>query len=74
MIEPSPLTQEERETIAGLRRLAERWPKTLWVYCGSGFHVMKTGPGGERMMTRGGGTDPRFVVANLDIPQDGGDW
>lgn len=73
-MEPLPLTRDEQAAIASLQRLAKRWPKTLWVYCGSGFYVMKTGPRGERVMTQAGGTDPKFVVAQLDIPQDGGDW
>ena len=79
------LTREERLAIAALRRLATRWPKSLWLFTVSGvLHVMHVGPDGTRAEKpgtdyRGGypppsGYDPEYTLTTVDIPNDGGDW
>lgn len=74
MISPE-LTPEEKRAIAGLKRIAKKWPKTLWLFSASGtLCVMRTDDDGERAHTRGAGVDPDFVVETIQIPNDGGDW
>ena len=68
------LTKEEQDVINTLKRLAKRWPDSLWVFCGEGFNVMKMNEKGERAVTRNGGMDSAFVVATIDIDSDGGAW
>ena len=76
----NPLTQEEISAVEALRRTAETWPKSLWLYAAcEELCVMRVGPDGER--TRGDGTEgdpcgvhPGYVVAAIQIPVDGGDW
>lgn len=80
------LTDEERSALRSLRRLAKRWPKSLWLFSASGtLHVMRTGPNGKRVMRRdthlfaSGEADPevtdqRASIGTIDIPNDGGDW
>lgn len=75
IIEP---TDEERRAIATLRRLANRWPKTLWLFSASGqLNVMRLRQDGQKAM--GGdaprdAVDPDYSLATIDIPNDGGDW
>jgi len=40
----------------------------------SGMAALQAGPDGEPAMLPGGGVDPAFSVANVDIHADGGDW
>lgn len=73
------LTDDERKAIATLKRLAKRWPKTLWLFSASGtLTVMRYGPNGEQMIVgghlSGNGCDPNYIVDTIDIPNDGGDW
>lgn len=73
-IEP---TDEERRAIASLRRLAKRWPKSLWLFSGSGrLCVMRNGQDGRRVMTndKDGGADSDYCLATIAITNDGGDW
>lgn len=68
-------TPEERRAIASLKRLAKRWPKSLWLFSTSGsLHVMRRGPDGGHAHKSHGGVDPDYVLATIDIPNDGGDW
>lgn len=68
------LTDQERNAIASLQRLARRWPRSLeLVSMGGGLHVIRVG-------------DPRFgepeatvraeavIETIIGIPNDGGDW
>lgn len=70
--DPPELTVEERRAIAALRRLAKRWPKTLWLLLrdDGGLKVMRTGPDGKHVMMYGGWdgdeVDPAYVVAEVD--------
>lgn len=70
------LTVEEQRVIEDLKRIAKRWPRTLWLYSASGsLHVMRTGEDGEPVKKLAGdGVDPNYSVATIDIPNDGGDW
>lgn len=53
-MQPVLLTVEEERAIATLKRLAKRWPKTLWLYSGSGvLIVMRCGPDGKHAMLPG---------------------
>ena len=68
------LTPEERKAIAALKRLAKRWPYTLWVFSASGrLCVMRHGEEGHQHMPDGG-IDPTYCVDEIDIENDGGDW
>jgi len=73
MIEP---TKREKECIDALKKLARKWPKTIWLFSGSGtLCVMRTGENGEQITTSGGGMDQDFVLDTIrGIPNDGGDW
>jgi len=73
------LTKEERNAIASLKRLATRWPGTLWLFSASGtLCVMRKNDGGQHSM--GGanpsntGVDPDYIVDTINIENDGGDW
>ena len=78
------LTTEERAAVRALKRLARKWPRSLWLFSASGsLHVMKCGPGGERGAAAPGREtyaygkevyDPRRSVGTIGIPNDGGDW
>lgn len=71
-IEP---TAEERRAIATLHRLAKRWPESLWLFSASGtLCVMRRRQDGERACTSSGAADPDYVLATINIPNDGGDW
>ncbi len=73
------LTKEEKNAIASLKRLAKRWPETLWLLAADGsIHVMRKIENGEHAY--GGanpspsGLDPNYIVDTINIESDGGDW
>ena len=69
------ISKEEAEAIASLKRLAKRWPKSLWLFsAGGGLHVMRLQADGEKAVTPNGGMDPEYIVADIHIMNDGGDW
>lgn len=70
------LTKEEKNAIASLKRLAKRWPDSLWLFAGSGhLCVMRTDENGVAVHTvKGGGYDPDYLITTVDIPNEGGDW
>jgi len=75
------LSVEEQRAIAALKRLAKRWPQTLWLASMSGtLSVMVLGPTGEREYHPvtpegcGGGLNVAYRIDTIDIPNDGGDW
>ena len=69
------MTPDERLAVAALKRLAKRWPPTLWLFCdGNGLKVMRRGPDGERVTTPRGEMSQEAIVDVIDIPADGGDW
>lgn len=68
------LTTEERRAVASLKRLAKRWPETLWLFSASGaLTVMQRTADGERAR-KGEGYDDKYAVDTIAIPNDGGDW
>ena len=71
-----PPTKEERNAINTLKRLAKRWPKSLWLFSASGsLCVMRKGPDGEHVMGQFGGVDPNYELDSISgIDNDGGDW
>ena len=73
-MEPTP---EEKKAIASLKRLAKKWPKSLWLFSASGtLNVMRANEDGGAICTQGkySGVDPDYILASIDIPNDGGDW
>lgn len=69
------LTKEEKNAINTFKRLAKKWPDTLWLFSGSStLWVMRYGPDGKPVMTPDGGFDPDYCVVKIDIENDGGDW
>lgn len=79
-----PLTREEENAITTLKRLAKRWPKSLWLFSTDGaLLVMRKGEDGLSAHTEiifsgtgpspGGGLDRDYVVTAIDIENDGGE-
>ena len=73
------LSPEEEKAISSLRRVAKKWPKSLWLFSASGsLCVMRSGPDGEHVHVRGGqgeGMDKDYIVETIqNISNDGGDW
>ncbi len=76
-IEEQPLTDEEGRAIATLKRLAKKWPKSLWLFSANGsLNVMRKGDDGRPVHRRDtGSVDERYRVCRIDgISNDGGDW
>ena len=73
-----PLTKEEKNAIASLKRLATRWPRSLWLFSANGtLCVMRHDSLGNQPHVEhphGGGVDPEYIVGSADIDNDGGDW
>jgi len=68
-------TKEEAAAIRSLKRIAKKWPDTLWLFSANGtLCVMKKNDLGERAMLSTDGVDPDYLVDSVDIPNDGGDW
>ena len=75
MSEDLELTDEERKAVAALKRVAKRWPSSLWLFSASGsLLVMRYGPDGNPVHRENGTVDPELEVAQIDIPNDGGDF
>ena len=69
------ITKEEELAIKVLKRVAKKWPKSLWLFSASGtLCVMKKNADGQTMMLPTLGVDPDYVVDTIDIENDGGDW
>ena len=69
------LTTEEKKAITALKRVAAKWPQSLWLFSASGnLCVMRNGPDGNSVMRSNGGVDQDYKVDKIDIPNDGGDW
>ena len=69
------VTEDERKAINALKRVAKTWPKSLWLFSASGtLCVMRCGRDGEQVKLNTQGVDPDYVLARVDIPNDGGDW
>lgn len=69
------LTTEEKKAIRTLKRLAQNWPESLWLFSASAsLCIMKTDDCGDRIFLSNGGVDPDYVIDTINIPNDGGDW
>ena len=69
------ITNKEAKAIRALKRLAKDWPDGLWIFAnGESLTVLRVGPGGERMTCGCGGMDPAYMLDEVEIPCDGGDW
>jgi len=70
-----PLTKEERKAIAALKKVAENWPDTLWLFVGESFAVMKVDENGDQAMNKYGGVDQGYLVDTVfGFKYDGGAW
>lgn len=80
-----PLTKEEKAAILALKRLAKRWPKSLWIFSGGtagSFSVLKKTRDGQRLMSEEGGYGgPGFhhdaiaeQINSQSMEIEGGDW
>lgn len=68
------LTKKEKKAIKALQELAKTWPKSLYVFSASGnLYVMKK-KDKERVMNRDGVYNSSYIVTEIDIENDGGDW
>lgn len=69
------MSDDEQRAVRSLRRVAKNWPSTLWLFSASGqLHVMRRDTNGDRAKLQNGAMDPDYIVASIDIPNDGGDW
>lgn len=68
-------TKEEKAAIAALKRLAKKWPETLWLFAAANtLTVMKKNDDGKRAMTHLNCFDSENAVAAINIECDGGDF
>ena len=70
-------TPDERRAIATLKRLAKKWPRSLWLFSANGrLHVMRYKPDGTRALDPhlNGSMDQKYSLGAIEIPNDGGDW
>lgn len=72
------LTADERRVVAALKRIAKRWPQSIWLYAAGGdLHVMRADEDGGHHYGGSGGRnaiDPAYALDVVRIPSDGGDW
>lgn len=68
-------TKDEKRAISALKKVAAKWPKSLWLFSASGsLCVMRSGPNGDQIVNSGGGIDQAYLIVSVNIPNDGGDW
>jgi len=70
----APLTEEEEKAIASFKRLAKKWPKSLWLYAASGTMCVMKKDEEDRQAMDGEEVDAGYNVTHIDIECDGGDW
>lgn len=72
-----PLSPEELKAIRALKRLAKKWPRSIYLFAANGtLNVLRKLPdGGASMTGPQGGADPTAIVVTIEgIDCDGGDW
>lgn len=72
-----PATKEELKWIEQFKKLAEKCPKKLWLFSGSGtLYVMKTPEDGNENGggCNGSGVNQENIIDRIKIRNDGGDW
>jgi len=69
-------TKGELAAIRSLRRLEQKWPDTIWLYCtGNGMHVFRCGENGEHVMDNSGVPDIEACAVKLAAAcPDAIDW
>lgn len=68
-------TKKEEAWIRELKALMKRKPKTLWLFNTGTMYVMKCGENGKEVMTRTGGVDQSYCIAQISgVLSEGGDW
>jgi len=70
------LSKHEKKIISELKSIAKRWPARLWIFAGPSGNllIMRTGEKGEPVHTKTGGVDGDYVITDVKIPADGGDF
>lgn len=71
------LTAEEAKAIASLKRVAAKWPDSLWLFSASGTLCVMRKVDGEHMYIWSGGyegVDQDYIVTTVSIENDGGDF
>jgi hypothetical protein len=69
------MNKRERECIAELKELAEKWPESLWIFAdGILLNVLKTKKDGTPAYNLDGEVDENYLLAEIEIPNDFGDW
>lgn len=69
--------REEQAAIDALKRVAKIWPKSLWLYSASGTLCVMKKKSGKRAMVgfrKSPGFDQDYIVDEVNIENDGGDW
>jgi hypothetical protein len=67
------MTPEERKAVERLKKAAEGWPASLWLYSANGTLYVMRKVDGRRVMA-GQGFSPVAAVETIPIENDGGDW
>ena len=71
------LTTEEEKAINALKRVAKKWPESLWLFSGNGTLCVMKKRDGKRAMKMLGGSEsvnPAYEIDVINIENDGGDW
>ena len=73
MITPTP---EEKRAIASLKRVANKWPDSLWIFASDqGLTVMRNNDEGKHAtLGVGKGMNPDYILDFIRIDAEGGDW
>lgn len=70
------LTKDEVLAIRALKRVAARWPETLWIFCdGNSMKVCKKNAEGRQAFVPRSGApayDHSYIVGEVMIESDGG--
>lgn len=70
-----PLSLEEKEAIALLKQAAKVWPESLWLFSANGrLCVMGKDHDNERVYTGFGAADQDYIIDQINIENDGGDF
>ncbi len=75
------LTRREKRCINALKKLEEIWPASLWLFgSGEALCIVRCNSEGEKatlpeqVINFGRPYDPDYIIDDIDIPYDGGDW
>lgn len=68
------VTPEEQKAINALKRVAAKWPESLWLFSASGSLCVMKKRDGKRVFLSHSGVDPDYQIDDIDIENTGGDW